>query len=114
LVPHHELYGAIAQLSHYILQAEKQVDSKDYISDHQGAVPLKPRGVVVHGRSSTWTEDHWSALRLLNDELHGIQVITFDHLLERAKRSLDALRPESEQDADASVDDDTDFDGVPF
>jgi Domain of unknown function (DUF4263) len=106
LVPDAELRGAIAQLSGYILQAEKQVDSSDYIKDHQGIVPLKPRGVVVHGRSNAWTQDHWDAFRLLNDELHGIQVITFDHLLGRAKKSLDIFRPQVSQEDDANEDED--------
>jgi antiviral defense system Shedu protein SduA len=107
LVPHAELRGAISQLSGYILQAEKQVGSSDYIKDHQGVVPLKPRGVVVHGRSHTWEEAHWSAFRLLNDELHGIQVITFDHLLQRAKKSLDMFRPEQPRPMqDSDIDDD--------
>jgi Domain of unknown function (DUF4263) len=93
LVPHPELSGAISQLTGYILQAEKKVDSSDYIRDHQGIVPLKPRGVVVHGRSDTWDNKHWHAYRLLNDELHGIQVITFDHLFMRARKSLEIFRP---------------------
>jgi hypothetical protein len=114
LLPHSELQGAIAQLSHYILQAEKQVDSRDYIRDHQGAVPLKPRGVVVHGRSNSWTENHWVAFRLLNDELHNIQVITFDHLLERAKKSLSAFEPQSDQPESTVAGDDTYYDDVPF
>jgi hypothetical protein len=97
LIPGAELRGAIAQLTGYIFQAEKQVDSSDYIQDHQGVVPLKPRGVVVHGRSNTWTKDHWQAYRLLNDELHGIQVITFDQLLERARKSLESFRPPADE-----------------
>ena len=70
-------------------------------------MPLKSRGVVVHGRNDTWTKAHWYAFRLLNDELHGIQVITFDHLLERAKKSLDMFRPPAEGEV-------SDFDDVPF
>jgi hypothetical protein len=114
LVPHFELQGAIAQLARYILQAEKQVDSLDYIRDHQGAVPLKPRGIVVHGRSNTWTDNHWCAFRLLNDELHGIQIVTFDHLLERAKKSMDAFRSQSEQPGSVATACDVDYGDMPF
>jgi len=114
LVPYHELSGAISQLAGYILQAEKQVNSSDYIRDHQGIVPLKPRGVVVHGRSNTWNSDHWHAYRLLNDELHGIQVITFDHLLTRARKSLEIFQPSPNTQISASIDDDVDFDDMPF
>lgn len=94
LVINPELQGAISQLSGYILQAEKKVDSKDFISSHKGIVPLKPRGLIVHGRSESWKEEELCALRLLNDELHNIQVITFDHLLQRAKRILEIMEKE--------------------
>lgn len=88
LVPDHELQGAIAQTSDYIHQAEKHVSDTDFLKTH-GVKPLKPRGLVVHGRSHTWDEDEWAAFRLLNDNLHGIQVMTFDHLLAQARRVVD-------------------------
>jgi len=88
LVPHHELHGAIAQTSDYILQAEKHVVDSDFLKTH-GIKPLKPRGLVVHGRSADWDEEEWAAFRLLNDTLHGIQIMTFDHLLTQARRSID-------------------------
>jgi hypothetical protein len=88
LVPHAELRGAIAQTSDYILQAEKHVSNTDFLKTH-GVNPLKPRGLVVHGRSHTWGDEEWSAFRLLNDNLHGIQVMTFDHLLAQARRAVD-------------------------
>jgi hypothetical protein len=87
LTPHPELNGAIAQTRHYILQAEKHVANTDFQRQH-GVVPLKPRGLVVHGRSASWGTDEWEAFRLLNDGLHGVQVITFDHLLAQGRRSL--------------------------
>jgi hypothetical protein len=88
LIPHTELQGAIAQTTKYILQAEKQLDSAEYIKNHGGALPLKPRGLIIHGRSDGWTADEWEAFRLLNDELHTVQVITFDHLFKQAERIL--------------------------
>jgi hypothetical protein len=87
LTPHPELNGAIAQTRYYILQAEKHVADSDFARDH-GVVPLKPRGLVVHGRSADWGTAEWEAFRLLNDGLHGLQVLTFDHLLEQGRRSL--------------------------
>ena len=112
-VAHPQLQGAIAQLSGYILQAEKQVDSADFSRDHNDVIPLKPRGIVVHGRSNIWSQDHWQAFRLLNDELHGIQVITFDHLLQRARKSLEGFRPQSDERVSA-VDNDAGWDDFPF
>lgn len=92
LIPNSQLQGALAQTTKYILQAEKQVDSQDYISDHDGIVPLKPRGLIVHGRSKGWGKNEWEAFRLLNDELHNIQVITFDHLLKQGERMLSVMQ----------------------
>lgn len=83
-----EIRAAVAQTADYILEAEKNVTDADFIRDHNGVVPLKPRGLVVGGRSSKWGEIEWKAYRLLNDNLHGIQIITYDQLLERARRSL--------------------------
>lgn len=87
-IPHYELNGAMAQVSSYILQAEKHVSDTDFRKTH-GVTPLKPRGLVVHGRSHDWGEVEWEAFRLLNDTLHGVQVMTFDHLLAQAKRAID-------------------------
>lgn len=32
--------------------------------------------------------EEWEAFRLLNDQLHTVQVMTFDHLLRQAERML--------------------------
>lgn len=87
LIPDYGLQGAITQTTHYILQAEKHVSDSDFRESH-GIKPLKPRGLVVHGRSNNWGAEEWEAFRLLNDNLHGIQVMTFDHLLEQGRRAL--------------------------
>lgn len=95
LIAHREIQGAISQLTKYIFQAEKKVDSDDYIKDHGGIIPVKPKGLIIHGRSNDWEEYEWEAFRLLNDELHNIQIITFDILLERAKNILKIMEAES-------------------
>src|ERR1700720_4029789 len=43
LIPYLELQGALAQITKYIFQAEKKVNDREYINDHQGVIPLKPR-----------------------------------------------------------------------
>lgn len=86
-IPDPELQGAIAQTAGYILQAEKHVSDTDFFATHH-VRPLKPRGLVVHGRSVAWGDAEWTAFRLLNDSLHGIQVMTFDHLLAQARRAI--------------------------
>lgn len=105
LVPNPELQGALAQTTKYILQAEKRVSDSEYIKDHGGVVPLKPRGLVVYGRSNNWGEEEWEAFRLLNDELHTVQVMTFDHLSTQAKRILAVMEVKDENPVPVEVDD---------
>lgn len=113
LVPHPELMGAMAQTAKYILQAEKKVNDAEYIKDHNGVVPLKPRGLVVHGRSNDWGDDEWEALRLLNDELHTVQIITFDHLYKQAERMLAVMEVKDENPIPVEVED-IDPEDIPF
>lgn len=92
LVPSAELDGAISQGSNYILELERKMDSREWAKKHGGIYPLKPRYLVVHGRSTGWEDVELREFRLLNDRLHGISVITFDHLLSRAKQALELLQ----------------------
>jgi hypothetical protein len=89
LVPHIELQCAIAQGENYILEAEKAMDSKAWADKHDGIYPIKPKCLIVYGRSKGWGELENVAFRLLNDSLHGINIITFDHLLFRAKQVVE-------------------------
>lgn len=50
-----------------------------------GIVAYHPRATIVIGRSRGWTEHEARTLRGLNQRLHGIEVLTYDHLLARAK-----------------------------
>ncbi len=92
LIPHEELQGAMAQTSKYILQSEKNVDSQEFRSDHEGYIPLKPRGLIIYGRSNEWGTEEWEAFRLLNNELHDLQIITYDHILTECKRMLGIMQ----------------------
>lgn len=93
LVPSHVTQGAIAQAMHYILETEKQIDSKSWAEEHEGIYPIKPRAIVVLGRSNLWGEEEGIAYRILNDALHGIVLLTFDQLLFRAKNTVELFNP---------------------
>lgn len=111
LIPHPELQGALAQTTKYILQAEKKVNDTDYIKDHGGVIPLKPRGLIIHGRSLNWRAEEWESFRLLNDELHSVQVITFDHLFKQAERMLAVMEI---KDENPLVEEEINADDFPF
>jgi hypothetical protein len=113
LIPNSELQGAIAQTTKYIVQAEKKVDSREYIDDHGGVIPLKPRGLVIHGRSKAWGVEEWESFRLLNDVLHNVQVITFDHLLKQGERIL-AVMQVSDNEYPIEEVEENDPDDIPF
>jgi len=91
------------------------VDSEDYIRDHGGILPLKPRGLIIQGRSSKWDRDEWEAFRLLNDELHSIQVMTFDHLLRQAEQMLVVMKTPDENTRPGIVEQsEIDDEDIPF
>lgn len=62
------------------------------LRDHPELVAYHPKATIVIGRSNEWTEDQVRALHGLNARLHGVQIITFDHLLAQAKEFLRHLR----------------------
>ena len=61
------------------------------LRDNPDLVAYHPRATIVIGRSKDWTEEQHKALHGLNSRLHGIQVITYDHLLAQAKQFLTHL-----------------------
>ncbi|MCG2690171.1 DUF4263 domain-containing protein [Candidatus Parcubacteria bacterium] len=78
-----ELKGAITQATNYIFQVEKKFSDPDWCRKNGCETPVKPKCTVIFGRSDKWAIEEKTAFRLLNDSLHGIEVITFDHLYNR-------------------------------
>jgi hypothetical protein len=95
LQPSEELKGAITQATNYIFQLEKKFSDPDWCRKNNCETPVKPKCTIILGRSSEWKIEEKTAFRLLNDSLHGIEVITFDHLYNRALRILSSLEKES-------------------
>lgn len=85
-IPKAELTKATMQCNRYILTAEgKMTDAK--LLKRLGNIPIaKPRITLIFGRSADWDEDAREAYRVLNSSYQTLNIITFDHLLERAKR----------------------------
>lgn len=89
-----ELKGAITQATNYIFQVEKKFSDPDWCRKNGCETPVKPKCTVIFGRSDKWAIEEKTAFRLLNDSLHGIEVITFDHLYNRALKVLNSLEKE--------------------
>lgn len=64
------------------------------LRDHPEILAYYPYGTIIIGRSNEWSHAKQKALHGLNSRLHSIRVITYDHLLEQAKRSLSILTAE--------------------
>lgn len=47
---------------------------------------IKPRAIILVGKSSDWTDNQKEAFRKLNFALHGLEVITYNYLLERGRQ----------------------------
>jgi hypothetical protein len=92
--PSEELNGSITQATNYIFQVEKKFADPDWCRKNKCQTPVKPKCTIILGRSGDWDIEEKTAYRLLNDGLHGIEIITFDHLYSRAKKILDSLSKE--------------------
>lgn len=61
------------------------------LRDHPEILAYYPYGTIVIGRSNEWGVHQHKALHGLNNRLHSIRIITYDHLLDQAKRALAIL-----------------------
>lgn len=87
LYPHSDLVKAITQALNYLAQLEQESNSRKFI-DRVGARVLKPRATLVFGRSTGWGQEEQWARRVLNSAYHNMTILTYDDVLERAKRML--------------------------
>lgn len=62
------------------------------LDDEPNILISYPRALLVIGRSQDWEEEQRRALDGLNARLHGIRVVTYDHLLAQARRFRELLR----------------------
>lgn len=87
-VPHSDLIKAVTQASRYILEIERECDSVKFQERVDGVPTVKPRGLLIYGRSSGWTQEQCESYRVLNAGYHNLSIMTFDHVLARAERAL--------------------------
>ena len=86
LYPHSDLVKAITQATNYIQAVEKESNSLEFFQ-RVGRV-IKPRAVLVYGRSISWGDEEWMAFRLLNSSYHSLTIMTYDQVLERANNII--------------------------
>ncbi len=88
LVPSSDITKAITQASRYIFEVEREANSVKFLDRVGGVRTVKPRGILIFGRSSNWENDENEAYRILNSSYHNLTIMTYDHVLKRAKRMV--------------------------
>lgn len=87
-VPSSDLIKAITQCQNYIFEIEQEANSAKFIRRTNGTRVIKPRCLLIYGRSNNWNEEQQEAYRILNASYNQITILTYDHLLLRAKNIL--------------------------
>jgi hypothetical protein len=88
-VPSQDLVKAITQASRYIFEVERDANSVKFLNKVDGVRTVKPRCILIFGRSHDWSADQAEAYRILNAGFHNLTIMTYDHVLARAQRILD-------------------------
>jgi|GEM_PF-5213932 len=92
----HRCHYLSAECSKAIAQVHKYMDALHDAATAQFSkkphlLAYHPHAVVVMGRSSGWNAAKQRDLRGLNERLHGVTVMTFDHLLGQAQQLLSTV-----------------------
>jgi hypothetical protein len=109
-VPSADLTKAITQATKYIYEVEREANSVKFLERVGYVKTIKPRCILIFGRSIDWNNEQKEAFRILNSSYHNLTIITYDHVLSRAKRILgiDELE-ETDQNTDKKEIDTGDF-----
>lgn len=87
-VPSSDLTGAITQATKYIYEVEREANSSKFLERVGHVKTIKPRCVLIFGRSHNWDDEQCEAYRILNSNFHNLTIMTYDHVFKRAKRIL--------------------------
>ena len=85
-VPATDLVKAITQASRYIYEIEREANSVKFLQRVSEVKTVKPRCILIYGRSAGWNQQQKEAYRILNASYHNLSILTYDHVLERARR----------------------------
>ena len=88
MIPSSDLVKAIIQSANYIYELEMEANSKKFSEKIEHSKVIKPRCILIFGRSDGWTPEHYKSYRILNSSYHNITILTYDHVLSRAKNVL--------------------------
>ena len=105
---------AIGQCHRYLDVLHNEVGLTG-LHDAPDVVAYHPRATIVIGRSEGWPDEQQQALHGLNGRLADISVISYDHLLAQARRTLELVEaPEPEVEVIVPTEPDWDLEDDPF
>lgn len=90
-VPSQQLIKAITQSIKYIYEIERESNSIKFHEKVGGVRVIKPRCILIYGRSVNWNKEQDEAFRILNASYHNLTILTYDQVLKRAKNILGLL-----------------------
>ena len=88
-IPSSDLTKAVTQATKYIYEVEREANSVKFLERVGNVKTIKPRCVLIFGRSCNWNDEKREAFRIMNSSYHNLTIMTYDHVLLRAKRILE-------------------------
>lgn len=85
-VPSTHLTKAIAQATRYIYEIEREANSVKFLERVDDIKTVKPRCILIFGRSTGWDQKRIESYRILNSSYHNLTILTYDHVLQRARK----------------------------
>ena len=79
-VPSADLTKAITQASKYIYEVEREANSIKFLERVGHVKTVKPRCILIFGRSNDWKSEQVEAYRIMNAAYHNLTVMTYDHV----------------------------------
>lgn len=86
-VPSADLAKAITQCLNYIYAIELEANSTKF-ARRIGSRVIKPRCILIFGRSYDWNDEQREAYRILNAAYNQVSILMYDHISERAQNVL--------------------------
>ena len=104
-IPKSELTAATMQCIRYILQTERKINDLEFNKKIQNTPIVKPRITLIYGRSNLWGDNEKEAYRVLNSSYYNLNIISYDHLLERAKRLIGIITTKTVVEEEVNIED---------
>lgn len=87
--------SAIGQCARYLEVFSKSASSG--LLDYEYVIARQPTAIIVIGRSNEWGEPEKLAMHRLNSHLHGIQIKTYDEIIDEANCLLSIIGTKTSQ-----------------